>query len=381
MASEIQIENQSPIGWQPVAGSLQAMNLGCMPLGQLGALVNWRNEQTFTAPDCKPWVELPLAAANTASVSMPSALASAEASKPVETPPTQSVQPSANDTEVMATPPSIESSVDENAAHDAMAKELAAQELAAKEEALQEAKAKEIAENAAKEEAEKAAASAREAAEIAAKEVTEREAKEAEAKEAAAKEAAAKEAAAKEAAAKEAAAREAVTRDVAEKQAVATEVAAESAPIPVSSNPSVLSATVETISKPILNRPTMPSIGEEIRTDNDPRRSVTSSTQLDRSRTADRLQPTAHIEALSLNLDETVSFPSSNPRAPRNATSNEDYLLQLERLVLELNMELGRSRGEPKPSDPMEQMANRIIALNLENLALREKLQRSLNPS
>ena len=216
--------------------------------------------------------------------------------------------------------------------------------------------------------------------------MTEREAKEAAAKQAAAKqaavkEAAAKEAAAKEAAAKEAAAREAVTRDVAEKQAVATEVAAESAPIPVSSNPSELSATAEAISKPILNRPTMPSIGEKIRTDNEPRRSVTSSTQLDRSRTADRLQPTAHIEALSLNLEETVSFLSSSPRAPRNATSNEDYLLQLERLVLELNMELGRSRGEPKPSDPMEQMANRIIALNLENLALREKLQRSLNPS
>jgi hypothetical protein len=51
----------------------------------------------------------------------------------------------------------------------------------------------------------------------------------------------------------------------------------------------------------------------------------------------------------------------------------------LERLVVELNMELAQVRGEQIGVDPMEQMANRIIALNLENLALREKLQQS-NP-
>jgi hypothetical protein len=64
---------------------------------------------------------------------------------------------------------------------------------------------------------------------------------------------------------------------------------------------------------------------------------------------------------------------------PKVEQSQDDYLLQLERLVVELNMELAQVRGEQIGVDPMEQMANRIIALNLENLALREKLQQS-NP-
>lgn len=308
MASEIQIENQSAIAWQPVAGSLQAMNLGCMPLGQMGTSVNWRNEHAFTAPDCKPWVELPWAASNTASVSKPSLQASLEATKPLEAPPARSVPPSDSDSEVMAASPSQELSMDEVAQQDAITKESAEQELAAKEVVFKEPVADET-------------------------------------------------------------------------QAVTTRVEVESAPVPFPNISSDSSTTVEAISKPVPFPPDLPATGSETKTVSEPRMSLASSKQSDRSRVADSQPPRARVEASSLNLDETVSFLSSNPRAPRDATSSEDYLLQLERLVLELNMELGRSRGESKPSDPMEQMANRIIALNLENLALREKLQRSLNLS
>lgn len=76
---------------------------------------------------------------------------------------------------------------------------------------------------------------------------------------------------------------------------------------------------------------------------------------------------------------ERVSLARSSSLQPKVDQSQDDYLLQLERLVVELNMELAQVRGEQTGVDPLEQMANRIIALNLENLALREKLQQS-NP-
>lgn len=74
-------------------------------------------------------------------------------------------------------------------------------------------------------------------------------------------------------------------------------------------------------------------------------------------------------------------FMATTTRPQSSAHTTDAYLTQLERLVLELNMELMRVRGEQNDVDPMEQMANRIIALNLENLALREQLRRTSNPS
>jgi len=76
---------------------------------------------------------------------------------------------------------------------------------------------------------------------------------------------------------------------------------------------------------------------------------------------------------------ERVSLAKSSILQPKVDQSQDDYLLQLERLVVELNMELAQVRGEQTGVEPLEQMANRIIALNLENLALKEKLQQS-NP-
>jgi hypothetical protein len=78
---------------------------------------------------------------------------------------------------------------------------------------------------------------------------------------------------------------------------------------------------------------------------------------------------------------ERVPLAKPVNKSPRSEIPQDDYLLQLERLVVELNMELAQVRGEEATIDPIEQMANRIIALNLENLALREQLQQSSQKS
>ena len=67
--------------------------------------------------------------------------------------------------------------------------------------------------------------------------------------------------------------------------------------------------------------------------------------------------------------DIKSTTPKSAP-----ATAPTEYLAQLERLVLELNLELGRRDNQLQPVDPIEQLQQRILDLNLENLALREHL-------
>ncbi len=69
-----------------------------------------------------------------------------------------------------------------------------------------------------------------------------------------------------------------------------------------------------------------------------------------------------------------VSFASLQ-RSVAAPAASDAYLSQLERLVLELNMELGRRNNEQAPTDPIEQLTQRIIELNLENLALREQIE------
>jgi len=388
MASETPIENQSAIAWQPVSGSLQAMNLGSMPLGQLGQLVNWRNEHAYTIPDRKPWVDLPLAATNPGNAPAPAASTSVEPTKPAEIIAPESVPQPLAAPGTVATAPTSESSANDAALQEAKEQELGAVAAKAAATAAEEATAREAAarEAAAREAAAREAA-AREAAarEAAAREAAAREAaaSEAAASEAAAREAAASEAAASEAAAREAAAREAAAREAAAKQVAETEPAANSAPTepPALSSPSESIAEMESAAKPIPNEPRVPTAAKETKSDIALKGSPSAASKPDSNRITESQLTRARSEPLSLHLNEIAPIAPSNLRAPRSESSSDDYLLQLERLVLELNMELGRSRGEPKPVDPLEQMANRIIALNLENLALREKLQRTLNAS
>jgi hypothetical protein len=98
-----------------------------------------------------------------------------------------------------------------------------------------------------------------------------------------------------------------------------------------------------------------------------------------KSRDSDRIGKQKPHLSPTVPMAERASFAKSASMHPKADQLQDDYLLQLERLVVELNMELAQVRGEQTGADPMEQMANRIIALNLENLALREKLQQS-NP-
>ncbi len=57
-------------------------------------------------------------------------------------------------------------------------------------------------------------------------------------------------------------------------------------------------------------------------------------------------------------------------------SSLETYLAQLEQLVLQLNMELGRR--DQASSDPIQDLSQRVIDLNLENLALKEQLRQTV---
>ena len=346
MASETPIENQSAIAWQPVSGSLQAMNMGSMPLGQLGQLVNWRNEYAYTIPDRKPWVDLPLAATHPGNAPAPAASASVEPTKPAEIIAPVSVPPP-------VAPPDL-------------AAEATSLSVQADDAALEAAKAQELAEATAK-----AMASAAEEAAAKAKAAADQEAAEA------ATNAANK--AAKEAAdAKEAAAKEAAAKQVAETKAAADSERTEP-PTPSTLSESI--AIQETTAEPIPNPPRVPTAAKETKSAVAPKTNSTAATKPDSNHIAESQPTRPHSESLSLHLNEIAPNAPSNLRSLRSESSSDDYLLQLERLVLELNMELGRSRGEPKPVDPLEQMANRIIALNLENLALREKLQRTLNAS
>ncbi len=64
---------------------------------------------------------------------------------------------------------------------------------------------------------------------------------------------------------------------------------------------------------------------------------------------------------------------------PTAAGSVEAYLRQLEQLVLQLNMELGRR--DQASSDPIQDLSQRVIDLNLENLALKEQLRQAIGSS
>jgi len=354
--------SETPIAWQPVSGSLQAMNLGSMPLGQLGQLVNWRNEHGYTIPDRKPWVDLPLAATNPGNAPAPVASASVEPTKPAEIIAPESVPPPVAPPDVAAEATSLSAQADDAALEAAKAQDLAEATAKAMASAAEEAAAK--AKAAADQEAAEAAANA---ANKAAKEA-------ADAKEAAARDAAAKEAQE----ALETAAKEAAAKQVAETKAAADSARTE---LPTPSTLSESIAIQETTAEPIPNPPRVPTAAKETKSTVAPKTNSAAATKPDSNHIAESQPTRPRSEPLSLHLNEIAPIPPSNLRSPRSESSSDDYLLQLERLVLELNMELGRSRGEPKPVDPLEQMANRIIALNLENLALREKLQRTLNAS
>ncbi len=75
------------------------------------------------------------------------------------------------------------------------------------------------------------------------------------------------------------------------------------------------------------------------------------------------------------SIARAQALPGRSGATPSGPT--ETYLAKLERLVLELNMELIRRHESDQAVDPVEQLTQRIIELNLENMELKEMLQRA----
>jgi hypothetical protein len=82
------------------------------------------------------------------------------------------------------------------------------------------------------------------------------------------------------------------------------------------------------------------------------------------------------------------SMPEWKPTAKVNRPSDsnstgDEYLHQLERLIIELNMELGMRDGDSpsQETDQMSLLVQRMIDLNLQNLALKEQLREAASPT
>ncbi len=76
--------------------------------------------------------------------------------------------------------------------------------------------------------------------------------------------------------------------------------------------------------------------------------------------------------------------PNSKVSRPTDSNSTGDeYLRQLERLIIELNMELGMREGDSpsQETDQMSLLVQRMIDLNLQNLALKEQLREAASPT
>ena len=357
------------------------MNLGALPMQQLADAVNWCNSTSYTPPQCVPWVDLPQSdsASSTTVIETSQVAAQSESTQAAVEAAEPQTSPQPISTEINLTPPSaIESEkTDAEAIAKQKAAELAAQQ--AKELAEQELAARIAREQAEKEAAQLKAASERAAQERAAVAAAEQAAKiageqaEAEAlqrsKDELAQKAQAEEQAAKQRASEQAelerqesirreaaAKREAEEREVAstrhaEERAAAEQEAAQR--ITEFQN----KQAIERISAPIAANPAQPSSSPGSASPTRANNPATARTPI-----PERKRESAPV--LGAALTRTTSVPAT-----------DDYLSQLERLVLELNMELARRNNEQQPADPIEQLTQRIIALNLENLALREQIE------
>lgn len=72
-------------------------------------------------------------------------------------------------------------------------------------------------------------------------------------------------------------------------------------------------------------------------------------------------------------------LPSSRAAAPSGSES--DYLMQLERLVVQLNYELGMKQMQNSNEGPEQWMVQRMIELNLRNLELQDQLASAMRTS
>ena len=309
------------------AGSLQSMNLGAMLVRQFGEAVNWTNSPSYQMPKCNPWVDLPVSASE-----MPVSASEMPEPNPEEPlPPTEFISgtqanelASAEVTPAEVTPAQV-------APAQVTPAQVAPAQVAPSEETPAEVATSEVATSeetpfeetpSAKEGEETAGIEqlAIEAAELAA-ELQERSVRHEEAQRAAKSETANKQAALRvkqnELEPRNRSVVESAKRTQTNQKVAESVVALEAEPIAI---------ILDTVAKNSRVRDYAP------------------------------IQSAFHVPSAS---DD----------------SSEEYLCKLERLVLELNMELGRRNEGQNKTDPIAQLSQRIIELNLENLALKDMLQ------
>ena len=364
MLSEEQKKSKSTAQGDWGCGSLQSMNLGALLVGQLSQAINWSNDSSFKRPECKPWVDLPAISGEpkneqSNSEVMPASVVSPQAivedtvsqvtqdalvevnnSVPPDAPSSDSVQDAIESTEKgELAPPAIESSeqvaIVENTADVSV-------ELARPSEVAAESVAVAVVKN------DLETSPNLDQSTLGSRETSKSQRK-----------------------------LDDETKVETPPSEKSTDVTSAESPITSDSNPGY---------QPISASKTATSV-DKIELDPQPS-SVVKAPRQDSSRSKPVEQVTVDevvaksskpIPRPSYQVAERIPLVKAVSKSPGGDMQQDDYLAQLERLVVELNMELARVRGEEATVDPIEQMANRIIALNLENLALREQLQQS-NP-
>lgn len=335
MVSETQDKAGASVATHATRGSLQKMNLGSLLVGQLGQAINWCNDTAFKKPECKPWVDLPTTDATIIDHSTIPEPIPAEEAKPTEEVPVAVTVSEPTTTEVSeVVVADIVSESDPTTESIVVSEPVATNEIDQDETPVVVVDAK-------------------------------------------------------------------VENDL----ETAQEVISVANPLPIDAKVEIPLDSVgnaamtqmPSLPEPPVERTTIEVAPSRQRPSTTPAEVKKLSKEKEREEAPSNSAPTQSASTIAVsnenttvvkNLDSTPppriakafdkpTLPSSVRPVSAGQHSQEDYLLQLERLVVELNMELASARGEQEAIDPLEQMANRIIALNLENLALREKLQRT----
>ncbi|XZE19253.1 hypothetical protein SH449x_004570 [Pirellulaceae bacterium SH449] len=362
MTSETQNPSSPSTTARSTLGSLQALNLGSLLVGQLGQAINWGNANNFQIPDCKPWVELPSSVSNpqdtveSPPVSMTAQPASetqtsADIPAPTAVEETVLVEKTEDTIETEEAPPQVvsqddkESEVDVDHSIDVEAKEEPAAAVSSPEPVVEqiEANQPEVVVQSSEPDSEPRLETPTGAEIKSEVEPTELAPQDVEAKEAIPEQSAQSD--------------DLTPEPTVERPAM--NAAAKVAPIPEPKRQPVAEVVAAAPTEPEVHKP-VPALQPKSIVESRPVRKV----------------PLPNLQGAAGRPPHAVTTTR-----PHSTDTDDAYLTQLERLVLELNMELARVRGEQSDVDPMEQMANRIIALNLENLALREQLQHASRPS
>lgn len=386
MVSETQDKSRASVASHANGGSLQKMNLGSLLVGQLGQAINWSNDASFKKPECKPWVDLPISDVELTSKPSPVEPTPSQQAEPAREAPVAvtTSQPAIVDVpeeinveKVPDSQPTVVSSIDStvDSTNDSKiepepAKSSSSDQVEAPTTTV-EAKRETDVDNI---QASSAIASQpQDEISIDAKSKSSLD-------ESVTQSRKAEEIAAAPSAATVA---EPTPAELTRSEPARSEPARSepTPPAPTPQKPSAEAASIAVASARELPSASPAAIDERLTNETE----VVAPMAPVATRTNAASKPVSSMGSNVVSSgpsQKTKSFdkpvlPSTLRPIASGEQSQEEYLLQLERLVVELNMELASVRGEQEAVDPIEQMANRIIALNLENLALREKLQRT----